>query len=638
MRWAGRATAMLLAGMALAAGAQRTAQKSEAAWAEYGGTLAGQRYSAAREIDRRSVSRLERVWTVDVRRYEGERPRGMFEAAPVLWRGTLYLTTPKDVVLAVDAATGAVRWSFDPGLKDEDLHFIVTSRGVALWHDAQRRGTCADRVFVATLDRRLMALDARTGKLCAGFGAGGAVNLSRGLYVSNADYLEYTSPPVVVGDRVIVGSSIADNQSVDTPSGAVRAFDARTGRQLWKWEPLTWVRGPGPHTSGAGNAWAPLAADAENDLVFVPTGSPSVDYYGGTRVGDDRDADSIVALRASTGEKVWAYQLVHHDLWDYDTASQPMLFRWRGKVPAVAVMNKTGMVYVFNRLTGEALFPIAERAVPQSDVPGEQTWSTQPFSSVEPMVSMQFSVDQMAAKDSGDEAFCRRLMGEVRYDGPFTPPSLQGTVIYPASLGGPNWGSAAFDPGTGVMYARVNSMAYLVWLSEGGVEATGVAKSAESARDQLKAALFRPPDEALGAGGSAMAGTPYAVNLRALVGPGGTPCGGAPYGRVVATDLNTGRQVWTVAHGVMPGGRAGSIGMGGPMVTAGGLVFVAGTNDRWLRAYDSATGKEMWKGALPATGTGTPMTYSVRGRQYVVVATGGGDGRQGDQLVAFALR
>ncbi|HXS12040.1 MAG TPA: pyrroloquinoline quinone-dependent dehydrogenase [Acidobacteriaceae bacterium] len=611
----------------------------DAGWTEYGGSLGGQRYSAARQIDRGNLSRLEKAWTVDVRQYEGAKPRGSFEATPVLWRGTLYLTTPKDVVLAVDAATGKVRWTFDPQVKDEEVHYIATSRGVALWHEA-RRGACADRVLIATLDRRLIALDARTGELCRRFGDGGTVDLGAGLYVpgnpQGKDYLEFTSPPVIVGDRVILGSAVADNQSIDTPSGAVRAFDVRTGKQLWKWEPLEWMSGPGPHASGAGNAWAPLAADREHDLVFVPTGSASVDYYGGTRVGDNHDADSIVALRASTGEKVWAFQLVHHNLWDYDTASQPLLFTWHGNVPAVAVMNKTGMIYVFNRLTGEPLFPIAERPVPQTDVPGEKTWATQPFSSVEPLLSMRFGVDRMPAGRGDDERFCRRLMGEVKYDGPFTAPSMQGTVIYPASLGGPNWGSSALDVKTGVMYTRVNSMAYLVWLTKGAKEVDAAPKKpARNARDELKAGVFRPPDAALGGGGNAMGGTPYAVNLRALVGPGGTPCGGAPYGRVVATDLNSGKQLWSVPHGEMLSDIPGSVGMGGPIVTAGGVVFVGASRDAALRAYDARTGKELWKGELPATPSGTPMTYVAGGRQYVVIATG--DDRHSDALVAFAL-
>jgi quinoprotein glucose dehydrogenase len=632
MRWLAAGLLGCLAFVGLAQTSPRG--RPEPGWPEYGGTLESQRYSAAAQINRSNVAQLRQLWSLDVRQFEGDKPRGSFEATPVLWRGSLFLTTPKDVVLAVDAASGKVRWTFDPGVKDADVHYIGTSRGVALWHD-RRGGACSDRVLIATLDRRLIAVDARNGTVCKAFGNGGTVDLSVGLYLPNKDYLYYTSPPVVVADRVILGSSIADNQNIDTPSGAVRAFHVRTGKPLWKWEPLPSATGPGPHRTGAGNAWAPLAADAEHDLVFVPTSSPSVDYFGAMRPGDNRDADSIVALRASTGEKVWAFQLVHHDLWDYDTASQPLLFMWRGAVPAVAVMNKTGMIYVFNRLNGEALFPIEERSVPQSDVAGEQTWPTQPFSAVEPLLSMQFKVDAMAAADSDDQHFCERLMKDVRYNGPFTPPSMAGTVIYPASLGGPNWGSGAFDPTTGVMFARVNSMAYLVWLSEGTPQ--GAEKSSTSPRDQLKSGLFRPPVAALGGGGMVMGGTPYAVNMAALIGPNGTPCGGAPYGRVVATDLNTGRQVWSVAHGRMAG-RAGSIGMGGPVVTAGGLVFVAASRDALLRAYDTATGRELWRGQLPAPGSGTPMTYVVKGRQYVVIATGSDDGKQPDRVVAFGLK
>jgi quinoprotein glucose dehydrogenase len=635
MRPLAQGAVILLVGASALAFAQKKGQP-EAGWPEYGGTLEGQRYSAATHIDRSNVGQLQQIWSVDVRQYEGDKPRGSFEATPVLWHGTLYLTTPKDVVLAVDAASGEVRWTFDPGVKDQDVHYIGTSRGVALWHDTGRGRACSDRVLVATLDRRLIALDAETGKVCRGFGNVGTIDLTSGLYVPNKDYLEYTSPPVVVGDRAILGSSIADNQNIDTPSGAVRAFDVRTGQELWKWEPLEWITS-GPHSSGAANAWAPLAADVENDLVFVPTSSPSVDYYGGTRPGDNRDADSIVALRASTGEKVWSFQLVHHNLWDYDTASQPLLFTWHGLVPAVAVMNKTGMIYVFDRLTGETLFPVQELPVPRSHVAGEPTWPTQPFSSVDPLLSMRFSVDQMAPADSEDQRFCEQLMKEVRYEGPFTPPSMGGTVVYPASLGGPNWGSAAFDPKTAIMYARVNSMAYLVWLTEGKTDAGSAKNPSKATREQLKAGLFRPPDASLGNGSIGMGGTPYSVHVAALVGPNGTPCGGAPYGRVVATDLNTGKQAWSVPHGLMDG-RAGSIGMGGPVVTASGLVFVGSTRDPFLRAYDATTGRELWRGQLPAPGSGTPMTYVTHGRQYVVVATSADDGTQPDRLVAFALK
>jgi quinoprotein glucose dehydrogenase len=621
-------------------------------WPEYGGNAAGQRFSAARQITRENVIALKPVWMVPVARYEGAKPSGSFEATPVLWQGTLYFDTPRDVVMAVDAATGRVRWVFDPKVEDAKIRYIVTSRGVALWHDeAGHTGTaCADRVFVATLDRRLIALDAREGRECREFGREGTVDLGTGIYVSKPELLEYTSPAVVVGDRVVLGSSVADNQTIDTPSGAVRGFDVRTGRPVWAWEPVRWVVGQSvPHTSGAGNAWAPLAADPDRDLIFVPTGSASVDYYGGTRPGDNRDADSIVALRASTGEKVWGFQLVHHNLWDYDTASQPLLFTWLGTVPAVAVMNKTGMIYVFNRLTGKPLFPIEERRVPQSTVPGENASATQPFSTVEPLLPLQFSADQMPAQDTEDERFCRTRIGKLDYQGPFTPPSLNGTIVYPAALGGPNWGSSALDPLTGVMYTRVNSMPYLVWLHKRVDSFAGRVfhyywdRDAPSwlggkpGMEEIQGDPLRPPDMAQSANDhSGMAGTPYTMFLRALISQRGIPCGGAPYGRLVATDLNTGKQLWSVPHGSMRPDRPGSTGMAGPLATAGGLVFVAATEDPFLRAYDAASGRELWKGELPAPGTATPMTYVVNGRQYVVIATGRENGG-GDELVAFGL-
>lgn len=650
-RWARWLAGGLLGIAVLATAQRRRASPSHSAdWPEYGGNAAGQRYSAARQITPSNVANLRVAWTVPVREYEGPHPSGTFEATPVLWRDTLYFDTPVDVVLAVNGATGKVLWSFDPKVVPKQWH-ITTSRGVALWHSpGAASAVCHDRVFVATLDRRLLALDARNGHPCSGFGRDGVVNLAKDVYAPDPAMLQYTSPPVVVGDRVILGSSVADNQTTNAPSGAVRAFDARTGKQLWSWEPLPWAaaRKP-PHTSGSGNAWAPLAADPEHDLVFVPTGSPSVDYYGGTRVGDNRDADSIVALRASTGEKVWAFQLVHHDLWDYDTASQPLLFTWRGSVPAVAITNKTGMIYVFNRLTGQPLFPIEERKVPPSTVPGEIAWPTQPYSSVQPLVPMQFSVDQMPPSDKADEAFCRHLMPQLDYRGPFTPPSLKGTVIYPAALGGPNWGSSALDPATGIMYTRVNSMAYLVWLhNQWRSKPAKIVRyfwekdapywmGGKPGMEDIQSDELHPPD----AGGSdedwsVLKGTPYQMHLSALTSRRGVPCGGAPYGRLVATDLKTGKQLWSVPNGKMRNDFQGSLGASGPIVTASSLLLLAASADQYLRAYDVPNGRELWKTRLPAPGTGTPMSYMVNGRQYVVVAVGKG-ANGADQLVAFAL-
>jgi quinoprotein glucose dehydrogenase len=294
-------------------------------WAEYGGTLQGQRYSAARQITGSNVAQLRPAWVVHTHVFD--RPskqsnwKASSEATPVLWNGMLYFDTPFDQIFAVDAETGKVRWTYDPGVDRELPIDIVTSRGVSLWHAKEPgHGVCAsDRVFVVTLDRRMIARDASTGEACLSFGAGGTVDLTQGVEVADRNYYEFTSPPTIVGDTVILGSSVGDNLAAFVASGAIRGFSAVTGRQRWSWDPVHWNTNQHPKLVGSGNAWSVISADVENDLVFVPTGSPSVDFYGGMRLGDNRDADSIVALRASTGERVWGFQLVHHDLWDYDT-------------------------------------------------------------------------------------------------------------------------------------------------------------------------------------------------------------------------------------------------------------------------------------------------------------------------------
>ena len=663
----------LLAAVSVQAGAQNS---RAAAWPEYGGDLAGQRYSSADQIKPENVGALQAAWTFHTHALTQVasplNKHALFEATPVLWNGTLYFDSPFDEVFAVDAATGKLKWHFDPKVDRSKIIYIVAARGVALWHSsaghssmgrssmghssAGHRETCPDRVLVATLDRRLMALDATTGRPCKDFGDAGTVDLSQGVYISELWLLEYTSPPVVVGDRIVLGSSVGDNQTVNSPSGEVRGFDARSGRQVWSWQPVRWASAVQEHKSGSGNPWTPLAADAEHDLVFVPTGSAAVDYYGGLRVGDNRDADSLVALRASTGQRVWAFQLVHHDLWDYDTASQPLLFTFRGTIPAVAITNKTGMIYVFNRLNGEPLYPIVERPVPRSKLSGEVSWPTQPFSTLPPLQPLRYSLADLRGSAS-DRKFCGEEIQKLNYQGLFTPPSEKGSLLYPSALGGPNWGSSAVDPQTGVMYTRVNSMPYrqqmisklpppppkLTLWQRAVRKWTGRQPVLPSPPpDPLTGNAYRPPDMGLGpTDGSVMRGAPYRMSLQAVVSPGGVPCGPAPYGRIVATNLDTGRQIWSVAHGRMVEGGPGSVGVGGTIVTAGGLVFAASTNDAFLRAYDAASGKELWKGPLPATANATPMTYELRGRQYVVIAAGGnrlGNADESDTVAAFALQ
>jgi quinoprotein glucose dehydrogenase len=609
-------------------------------WSEYGGTVAGQRYSPSRQITPGNVKQLQIAWVFYTHIFDRvsskNDARSMFEATPVLWQGTLYFASPYDEIFALDAATGKLLWGFDPEVDRDSVFGVVTSRGVALWHSEHPgRGLCHDAVIIATLDRRLIARDARTGAACLKFGVQGTVDLTKGIRLDDPKYLGYTSPPIVVGKIIVLGSSVADNQKLFAGSGAVRGFDVLSGKQLWSWEPVSWTAGHDPPQSGSGNAWAPLAADAKHDLVFVPTGSASLDYFGGTRIGDNRDADSIVALRASTGKKVWAFQLVHHDIWDYDTASQPLLFEFRNSVPAIAVTNKTGMIYLFNRLTGEPLFPIVERPVPQSRLSGEATWPTQPFSTLPSLTQLQYSIKDLRFSRAEDERFCASALGFYRYEGLFTPPSQKGSVIYPAALGGPNWGSSAYDPQSGIMYTRVSSLPFVLrlrprigilqnegrefWEKNAPIGFGGDPMSQRRRPDTQ----FRVPDLGIAPDRSLMLGSPFTLDLRAFVGPSGTPCGPQPFGRLVATDLNNDKQLWSVSHGSMGEGETGSVGTAGPIVTAGGLVFVAASLDPYLRAYDAKTGTELWKGLLPSPANATPMSYTANGRQFVIVADGG---------------
>ncbi len=520
----------------------------------------------------------------------------------------------------------------------------MTSRGVALWHSKKPlTGPCAqDRIFVATLDRRLIGLDAKTGAVCQGFGNHGTVDLIGGLHLKDATWYEFTSPPTIVGNVLVLGSSSGDNQAIEVPTGAVRAFDAESGKPLWQWEPLPWAKNTHPR-AGSGGAWSVISADAERGLIFVPTGSPSLDFYGVPRPGDNRDANSVVALEASTGKRVWAFQTVHHDLWDYDVAAEPLLFTFRGQTPAVAIATKTGMVFVLNRLTGEPLFPVHEKPVPQSNIAGEKTAPTQPFSSLPPLAPLTFTASDVVGE------FCRdKLTGLVNH-GIFTPIGLKPTLLYPGSLGGVNWGSPAFDPATGIMYVNVNRLAYDVqliprdpdwaatlfrlrlkltwyWEHNGGKPLTSLS--------------FRPPD----GGGrelNSQDGSPYLLYREPLTSPDGLPCTPQPWGELVAFNLNTGAKEWSRPIGTMVNGKeTGSITLGGPII-AGELVISAATVEPVIRAFEKRNGAELWKAALPAPAQSTPMTYLAGGRQFIVVCAGGSGiigSAQGDAVVAFAFR
>jgi membrane-bound PQQ-dependent dehydrogenase (glucose/quinate/shikimate family) len=648
-------------------GMQESTGISRGDWPYYGHDPEGTRYSPLRQIDRKNVSRLKVAWvfhTGDISEGNDGRRRSGFENTPIMVDGTLYLSTAFNRVIALDPATGKQRWAYDP---KTDLKFPygdgLINRGVATWLDPGRSSgqPCHRRIFESTLDARLIALDAATGVPCRDFGANGQVSLQR-VARYRPGWYHMTSPPTVIDNLVVVGSAIDDNVRADMPSGAVRAYDARSGALRWTWDPIpqNGSRGSGHQwLSGAANAWSIITADPQRGLVFVPTGSASPDFYGGDRPGDDKWADSVVALQAKTGKELWGFQLVHHDLWDYDTASPPLLatLRRNGReIPVVIQGNKTGNLFVLNRDTGAPVFPVKERSVPQSRVPGEVTSPTQPFPLEPPPLAQQHMTPEQAyGVTPADRKACKRALKKLRTGGIFTPPSLQGTLAIPGSAGGMNWGGYAFDPQDQTLFVNVTNLPYIVKLIP---------------RDKFRVA------EKTGQQGeyTPQAGTPYGMYRNPLFSPSGLPCSPPPWGRMIAVNMTNGRVRWQVPLGSMatfspkcamchggaggnmappsgsmsetdshhPSKPLGSISLGGPIVTAGGLVFIAGTTDGYLRAFDVGTGSELWKAKLPTAAFATPMTYQLpKGKQYLVIAAGGHakiqQNRLDDALVAFAL-
>jgi quinoprotein glucose dehydrogenase len=633
---------MVALGMAL------TAQEapSRGDWVAYGRDAGGERYSPLDIIRRENVASLEVAWTFrtgDAYQPKDGRPTA-FEATPLHVDDTLYLSTPVGRVIALDPVTGEQRWAFDAQSPRDKGYGDFASRGVATWRRGGER-----RIFIATIDARLIALDARTGKPVPGFGVQGAVNLRNGLRIPPTGFADYqvTSPPAVVGNTIVVGSAIADGTDKPHPSGEVRGFDAVTGTLQWTWDPVpqdpaaigadTWKNNSAAR-SGSSNAWSVIVADPARNMVFVPTSSPTHDYYGGERVGDNLFANSVVALRADTGARVWHFQTVHHDLWDYDVASPPILFDWRrdGRtVAAVAVVSKTGHLFILDRATGKPLILVDERPVPKSGVPGEVSSPTQPFPAAPPALARTALKAQEAwGITEEDRAWCRSTISGLRNDGFFTPPSLEGTLVIPGNVGGMAWGGVAHDRVNELLIVPVNNMAAEVRLiARGSVE---TERKAGRLSGQFE---FHP-----------QRGTPYGVVRRFLLGPKtGLPCTPPPWGTLAAIKAATGEVAWQVPLGQLSWAgkypdapKWGSIALGGPVVTAGGLVFTAGTLDAAIYAFDVATGKQLWRGTLPTSARAVPMTYLGRdGRQYVVVSAGGHGIPEGlplgDHVVAFAL-
>ncbi len=624
-----------------------------AEWRHYGADIHGTRYSPLQQINPGNVDSLEIAWTYHtgdlIETSEGAVGTS-FQNTPIVVGDTLYLCSPRNKAIALDAETGEERWVFDAEVDTTGM-FMILCRGVSYWrdHGAASGQTCAERIFMGTLDARMIALDAKTGKLCPDFGDGGTIDLSEG--IGNRIPGEYgvTSPPLIVGDLLVSGAMVLDNIRVDAPGGVVRAYDLRSGELRWSWDPLP----PGQsfietvdekgervlYRRGTTNAWSILSADAERGLIFVPTGNTAPDYFGAQRDGLDHYSSSVVALSAETGKPVWNFQTVHHDVWDYDVPAQPALFDFPaegGSIPALVQATKIGHLFFLDRETGRPLFPVEERPVPQDGVKGESLSPTQPFPTrPAPIHPASISPDDAWGITPLDRGECRRKIAALRADGPFTPPSVEGWIGFPSYFGGVNWGSVAIDPERGLLITNTSRMASHLKLIPRQVF-----------EDRMRAAEERgetpPVWEAQG-------GTPYAMARDFLVSSWGLPCSPPPWGTLVAIDLATGDLRWEVRLGttedIAPFSIALPLGVpsqGGSIATASGLVFIGAAMDDYLRAFDVETGDELWKGRLPAGGQATPLTYRVAegGRQFVVIAAGGHSmmgTTPGDSVVAFAL-
>lgn len=588
-------------------------------WRHYGGDSGGSRFSRLAQIDRGNVARLGRAWTY----HTGEQTRTAFEATPLFVDGTLYFSTAASRVIALDAETGKELWQFDPYRAGG--RSFAPHRGVAYWAKGGE-----GRIIYGTGAAELVALDARTGKLCPGFGAGGRVDLRAGVADKWPDDYAVTSPPAIYRDLVIVGARVPEGVPRG-PSGDVRAFDARTGKEVWRFHTVPRPGEPGHETwegdgwrerTGA-NVWSMMSVDEERGLVFLPVGSPAYDFYGGDRKGKNLYGNSLVALEAATGKVRWHYQMVHHDLWDYDLPAQPTLVTVRRggrEVAAVAQVTKMGMVFVLDRETGKPLFPVEERPVPQSKVPGEATWPTQPFPlKPAPLVRHAITRSDLSRVTPESERFCAGLFDSLVNGGIFTPLGLEPTLVFPGTLGGATWSGASFDPATNHLYVNVNEVGMIGAMAP---QPEGAANAFRRASPRGEYARFWDENQ--------------------------WPCQRPPWGTLNAVDLNTGELAWKAPLGVVEELAAqgladtGTPNMGGSIVTTGGLVFIAGSNDSRLRAFDARTGKELWAGKLDASGHATPMTFQGKGgRQYVVIAAGGGgyfSRTTADTLIAFTIK
>jgi len=623
---------MLRLTLALLSSLAGPALADQPVWDTFNGDLAASKFADVTSFTPETVGRLERAWEVhtgDVSDGSGELPETVWSATPLYANGTLYLGTPFYRIIALDPATGEEMWSYDTQSRLEALtQPALKNRGLAYW-EGEDTGPCARRVYIGTMDATLHAVDADTGAPCEDFGQGGVVDVNQWNEVNARFPFSLLQPPTVVGDTLLVGWAGKDWEYSVAPPGNLLALDARTGELKWE---LGFIPEDLIPQTGTANIWTSMAADPELGLAYVPVSSPSPNYWGGNRTQDIPLATSVTAVDIETGEVAWSRQLVHHDIWDYDTPSAPVLVdidRKGETVPALVQTTKQGFLFVLDRRTGEPVFPIEERPVPASDAQGEQASPTQPFVDLPPPTvdnSAMPAVWGLADFLSGGQ--CSRERGTYRYEGPFTPPSEQGTFMYPGTAGANNWGGAAVDDAQDILYVNSMRVVQVIQLipREEYEEVDGGSGNEEG---------YYPQD-----------GAPYGIRLTEWRTGLGLPCWEPPYGTFSAYDLRTGERLYEVPFGMSQqwgfyGLRAwGSPTLGGPVVTAGGVVFIGASMDARVRALDATTGRELWSDLVEAPAVAIPAVYTHEGVDYVVFVAGGNSilkPEVSDQVVAYRL-
>ena len=623
------------------------AYAAEGDWVAFGNDRGGSRWSPLGQITPANVGNLERAWVY----HTGPSPKGAraaFETNPIKVGDRVYLCTGYNDIIALDAESGRELWRHRPRVDHRGVYGL-SCRGVTYYRVPGASGRCAERIYTATVDARLIAVDAASGRPCTGFGEGGRVNLLTGMGEVEKGYYFVTSPPTLVRGKLVLGGWVTDGQHVNEPGGVIRAFDAVTGQFAWAFDPgRPDFHGLPPRgsefTRGTPNSWAPMSSDEALGLVYAPTGNATPDYFGGHRTpDDDRFSSAVVALDAASGSVRWVFQTTHHDLWDYDVPAQPTLADLPNGIPALIQPTKRGQIFILDRRTGRPVFPVEERPVPQGAVPGERLSPTQPYSAALPAFGgPRPSEKSMWGLTPIDQALCRIRFREARFDGDMTPLATdRPTLTWPGYLGGVDWGGISVDKRRGLLIVNNNQVAnYNRLIPRADADRLGIKPMTAAHMSDV-------------GGPAAQKGVPYAAQITPFLSPLAIPCQQPPYGMINAVDLRTGKMVWSRRFGTSrdSGPMAlptvlpipmGVPNIGGSLVTASGLVFIGATQEHAFRAYDVASGRELWKARLPAGGNANPSTYwsAKSGRQFVIIAAGGHGAMlsgSSDALIAYAL-